>query len=144
MLFKAIRFNHLRIVQELLYRKVSQNAEFSAMNYAASCGNRKILNYLITYGGDINEKDLLGFTPLMNAAREGHVEIADLLLSAGKLDITHITPTLFNRGLLWLFLNLGADIYKIHEDTCYTATFIALLNGNLAIYEMIRSFSLMN
>lgn len=100
MLFKAIRFNHLGIVQELLYRKVSQNAEFSAMNYAASCGNRKILNYLITYEGDINEKDLLGFTPLMNAAREGHEEIADLLLSAGKLDITHITSTLFNRGLL--------------------------------------------
>ncbi|VDN98594.1 unnamed protein product [Rodentolepis nana] len=118
LLFKAISFNCLELVQELLHRGVSQNAEFSAMNYAANCGNRKILNYLITHGGDIDEEDLLGFTPLMNAARQGHEEIAELLLSA------------------------GADVHKVHKTTGFTPAYIALLNGNVAIWSMIRWFSL--
>jgi hypothetical protein len=55
----------------------------TALHQAAANGNLAVMNTLIKYGANVNEKNTSGETPLHLAARFGHAEAAELLLSHG-------------------------------------------------------------
>ena len=55
----------------------------------AACGGHTVLaNLLIEYGAIVEEVNDEGYTPLMEAAREGHDEMVAMLLSQG-MDFLH-------------------------------------------------------
>lgn len=51
--------------------------------YAADYGQKEIIEYLISKGGDVNVTDQNGITPLLAAIWEGHTECVKLLLEKG-------------------------------------------------------------
>lgn len=54
----------------------------TALHLAASEGHAPVLGYLLCCGASPHAQDRLGFTPLDDAQREGHVECAQLLRTA--------------------------------------------------------------
>lgn len=69
----------------------------SPLTLAACGGHVELANLLIERGANIEEVNDEGYTPLMEAAREGHEEMVALLLSHGML------PPPYSRGdPVWL------------------------------------------
>lgn len=67
---------------------------------AARAGDAAILRALLAAGGDPNERNRLGMTPLMEAVKKGSVASARLLLDAGaKVNVHSGTPPVSTRGL---------------------------------------------
>jgi len=54
-----------------------------ALTSAAAGGQLNAVSYLLSRGSNVDIADKWGRTPLMRASREGHVDVARLLLSAG-------------------------------------------------------------
>ena len=48
----------------------------TCLHLAASVGNAQITHHLLDCGADVNSKDRWGGTPLADAIREGHLELA--------------------------------------------------------------------
>ncbi|CAN0282250.1 unnamed protein product, partial [Discosporangium mesarthrocarpum] len=59
------------------------------LHLAASSGDDRIVNLLLTNGAEVNAEDNLGSTPLNRAAVTGHVEVIRLLLEHGA-DLEHL------------------------------------------------------
>ena len=51
---------------------------------ASMDGNLEMVQYLVQKGADIHAKDDQGWLPLFEAARFGHVDVAEFLLSQHK------------------------------------------------------------
>jgi len=56
----------------------------SPLTLAACGGHVELANLLIERGANLEEANDEGYTPLMEAAREGHEEMCALLLAHGK------------------------------------------------------------
>jgi len=56
----------------------------SPLTLAACGGHAELANLLIERGANLEEVNDEGYTPLMEAAREGHEEMVALLLAHGK------------------------------------------------------------
>jgi ankyrin repeat protein len=54
----------------------------SALSYASECGHAACVRELLHYGADENTQDK-GATPLLLACMEGHLDVAEALLSIG-------------------------------------------------------------
>jgi ankyrin repeat protein len=58
----------------LIVMKVSRSSQgYGALHYAAAVGNEDMVSALVDAGFEIDARDAHGFTPLMWAANEGHV-----------------------------------------------------------------------
>jgi ankyrin repeat domain-containing protein 17 len=57
----------------------------SPLTLAACGGHVELANLLMERGANIEEANDEGYTPLMEAAREGHEEMVALLLAHGNL-----------------------------------------------------------
>ena len=55
----------------------------SPLYIAASCGNTRVVNALITAGADLEARSIEGFTPMLSAASHGHAAAVNALLCAG-------------------------------------------------------------
>ena len=79
----AIRGKHTEIADFLRKHGGKSGAEDS-IQVAASVGNIQAVKQHLAAGADVNAKDeLIGRTPLHEAASRGHKEIAELLISGG-------------------------------------------------------------
>lgn len=62
----------------------------TVLGLAAHCRLVRTVKAMLVAGVDVNQKDTLGGTALFDAAHEGHLQVAKLLLAAGaKKDIKH-------------------------------------------------------
>ena len=52
----------------------------SLLQWASSRGCLDIVDLLIKYKADVNKRDCLGNTPLMDACKNGHYDVVELLL----------------------------------------------------------------
>ena len=70
----------------MLYFQVNMPADSfeSPLTLAACGGHVDLANLLIERGANLEEVNDEGYTPLMEAAREGHEEMVALLLAHGK------------------------------------------------------------
>lgn len=58
--------------------------QWTAMHEAAKVGNVDILMLLLRNGGQVNQKDVSGGTPLAVAAEHSHYHIIEILLNCGQ------------------------------------------------------------
>ena len=59
------------------------NGAVAALHLAASEGHTEVVESLITHGADVNATDRMGFSPLVDACRHGHLRIQNMLRDAG-------------------------------------------------------------
>uniref|UniRef100_A0A8R1HS11 ANK_REP_REGION domain-containing protein n=1 Tax=Caenorhabditis japonica TaxID=281687 RepID=A0A8R1HS11_CAEJA len=55
----------------------------TAVQIAADYGQTAVIDYLISIGANIQDKDKYGITPLLSAVWEGHIDSVKLLLQHG-------------------------------------------------------------
>lgn len=127
------------------------NGGFNALMVACECANTDIdlVKRLIDSGADVNATSGRKSTALMAAAKIGHPDIVELLVSKGA-DINarnadhNITPLIWaaNGGHLTIakyLLEKGADP-KILTNNNYTAASIAEENGHYSIVEVLNHY----
>lgn len=68
----------------------------SPLTLAACGGHVDLALLLIERGANIEEVNDEGYTPLMEAAREGHEEMVALLLSQGSIPLIPLAPLTFD------------------------------------------------
>lgn len=104
-----------------------------------------ICKVLIEHGADVNAADRWGGTPLRDAIREGHYDVARLLrASAGQLQYDDSTASgelceLSRIGVLerlCLLLECGCDVNVADYDS-RTCLHLAASSGQLAIVEFL-------
>jgi len=106
------------LVKHLLEHGADIDNKNKALMIATEQRNEKIIGLLLQYGANVNTNDLLGITPLMNAIRNGYIEIVKLLLENGvniNTKVFGITPLIhaIRNGyaeIVKLLLEKGADI----------------------------------
>lgn len=100
---------------------------------SAFVGNKNTLAFFLEKGADPNQADNYGWTALMFASRQGHVEIVDMLFEKGadpnlvnKKDWTALMfASLYGRvEVIEKLLNKGADRDKVNNNgqTAFTLT----------------------
>jgi len=125
-LVDAIEAGDLDGVMEALIVGISPNSlDFSArpvLALAARKGNIRILEALVNRGAKIDAKDEIGFTALMEAARDGQMDAAIYLLGVGasprqkgkpsalSLGVIHMAALSDKPEMVSLIVEAGADI----------------------------------
>ena len=80
-------------VCELLLDKGNANIEETmpgrgtALTIAADNGHASTVALLLTKGARVDSRNEQGFTPLLAAAFEGHIDVCELLLKTGKANV---------------------------------------------------------
>ena len=126
MLIDAVEAGNMDGVTEALIVGISPNSlDFSGrpvLALAARKGNVEILEALVNRGAEVDAKDEIGFTALMEAARDGEMGATTYLLKAGANPRQKGKPSAFSLGVIHmaalsgkpemvsLIVEAGADI----------------------------------
>lgn len=116
--------------------------------HAAGKGDIATINKLLESGVDVNEKDSLGFSALMEAAVAGRIDVVRLLLDSGAdvndRGVGNRAPTVLHfaawRGhatIVRILLDAGADP-GIANNGGKTPSLIAQSRGHTTIVHMLR------
>jgi uncharacterized protein len=118
----------------------------TALHYAANApASVETIKWLLDIGIGVNLQDDDGFTPLFYAAREGSLELTDILLKAGA---DHTLKSSFGNTALLVcchtnqpltaqrLIEAGADIYATADDG-NTALHRAAAKGNVAVIKCL-------
>ena len=84
-----------------------------ALHFAVRSGNLQEVSKLLSSGADVNARDELGGTPLLDAAWSGNVDITRVLLQH------------------------GADVNATHREAGSTALEYAVLTGRTAVVQLL-------
>jgi ankyrin repeat protein len=109
-------------------------------------GQKKVVEFLITKGADVNAKDRGGYTPLFYAVWHNREETAKLLLDKGAdpnvRSVWNRTPLHWavrqggSKEMIELLVAKGADVNLKRGDA--TALKMAKDNGHTEIVELLR------
>ncbi|TET37514.1 MAG: hypothetical protein E3J72_05615 [Planctomycetota bacterium] len=92
---------------------------FSAVHWAATGGQKSVVEFLLAKGADINAKSNDGITPLQLAAMQGHLEVVDMLIlkgadykikGVGDLTAVHIAAFKGFTKVIARLIDAGADV----------------------------------
>lgn len=99
----------------------------------------QLFNLSFFRGANIEEVNDEGYTPLMEAAREGHEEMVALLLSQGTILLYFLLFFIYLYFLLifTIFYVIGADINAQTEETQETALTLACCGGFLDVADFL-------
>jgi len=122
--------------------------------FACEQGNRKIVEYLVSNGALVNDKDTNGLTPLIYASKNGRIEVVNYLIDSGALlddqDRHGLTALMYaakfgHCDIISYLLERGANIHTLSNNgssaLIYSAmnnqkeTTTLLLNNGLNINE---------
>jgi ankyrin repeat protein len=143
------------IVNQIMRRRFDQRANMlnmpdHEMNYplhlACESGNAEIVKVLFLNGADPNITDNKGVTPLHVAAKEGFIDIAEVLLQYENADINVVdldlmTPLHYaarhnKLEMMKFLLRKGADIQSQDRDS-HTPLLKSVVYGNLPITDLL-------
>ncbi len=136
--------NHLNIIKLLIAAKADVNAIDKAGNTPIiHSNNLKTTKFLEKNGANINVKNKEHVTPLLAAAKKGHINIVEYLEDKGfALDVTDSqgnTPLMLAAAnghydmVEWLIDKLESDIYVDINHDINASLIEAIENGHLAI-----------
>lgn len=150
--FDRIRQGDIGAVKNALRNKAAANWQQTSsgqrgLHVAAMANQRKIAAELVKAGAELEARDHLGRTPLLQAARSGQPNMIDFLLM-NKADITaqdkegntvlHLAAESISADTIVALIEAGADPLRRNNDGG-TAIDVALAHGNRAMAELIRS-----
>jgi ankyrin repeat protein len=141
---EAATLNKFHMVKLLIDAKADVNKQDkSALTLAARKGYFEIAKLLIENGADINKRNECGITPIMEAARHGHINIVDLLLTRGaytKVGIQHTALECAAIGnhleIIKLLILSGVGVDEEHKDGV-TIAMKAASEGNLELMQLL-------
>jgi len=151
--FDRIRQGDVGAVKNVLAtRKAAANWQQTSsgqrgLHIAAMTNQRKIAAELVKAGAEIEARDHLGRTPLLQAARSGQPNMIDFLL-LNRADIhaqdregntvLHLAAEGISADTIIALIERGADPYK-RNNNGGTAIDVALSHGNRAMAALIRA-----
>jgi len=112
---------------------------------AVECGDLAEVKELIANGADVNKMNDYGWTPLMIASQNGHVEILKALLykgadinAKGKYGITAlmVASEMGDLKIVNELLSEGADV-NARDDYGWTALLASSKNGNIEVVQAL-------
>lgn len=111
------------------------------LNEAAFKGHRRVVELLLTRGADSTIKDNLGFSPVENAVRQHHPEIARALVARekGRAPLDRLLEEAVRRDQVdtaAMLLDAGASV-NAHFASGATALYDAALKGNGAMVSLL-------
>jgi ankyrin repeat protein len=131
---------------QAVMREVKGKYGLTQLNYFASEGMTESVNRMLLIKGiEIESKDVLVNTPLMNAAYNGHVEICILLLDHGAKieakDDFDATPLLSacqegHLSVVSLLIDRGANV-EAHANIGFTPLNLAAWRGHVEICKLL-------
>jgi len=142
----VFRQNNIRIVR-MLIRKIPYIGINTALIYASREGQIEMVKMLLEEeGADVNARNRYDNTPLMIAIRNGHTEIARMLIDRGA-DV-NIKSNDGKTALLWaslrgqteivrLLIQNGADVSVKKDNDGNTALLWASRNSHIEIAELL-------
>jgi len=109
-------------------------------------GARKILEFLLTSGADINAQNLEGWTPLHLAVKKGSLDIVEALLSSGRPNLNlqgggqamtalQIACCSNLYRIVYLLITSGADLFLPNIDG---KTALTVIHNNLLMMKIIK------
>lgn len=103
------------------------------MAYACESGHTEVAEILLNSGAHIDQAENEGRTPLMKAARAGHICTVRYLISKGlKLNF------LWNKiTCLWYYLWKGADVNRATNSNDSTVLSLACAGGHLDVASLL-------
>ena len=116
------------------------------LHMAAANGNKKIAEFLITKGADLNARNDNGGTPLVYAAQIGHKEVAELLIDKGadvdEEDGFGATPLRHAVGkghkeIAEMLIAAGADVNWIGKQAGTTLLHEASIKGQKEVAKLL-------
>lgn len=91
---------------------IDLTGNINAVILAAQFGRKKILEYLLNLGADVDCSDLMGATPLMWASYSDSTKVANMLLEYGA-DINLPDTETGATPLIWWVVNSSGEIDKV-------------------------------
>ena len=119
----------------------------SPLSWASDAGHGEVIQVFLRHKPTlkINQADSFGLTPLMEAVRSGHIEVAKLLVSLGA-DVNLQTKTQStcltfaaeknNLAMVEFLLSCGANI-KQRTEAGFTAEQLARMAGFMTISQYL-------
>ncbi|ORX43291.1 ankyrin [Piromyces finnis] len=120
----------------------------STLMYACENGNKKIVEYLIQYGANVNEKNLAGETPLMCLCKNRHQHLIEYFIennaNINDKDNYGNTALMYacQEGMLDIVKLLIDYHVKINDQNVNgeTALIIAIVNGATAVAKLLLQY----
>ncbi|MFN7114011.1 MAG: ankyrin repeat domain-containing protein [Alphaproteobacteria bacterium] len=150
--FDRIRQGDVGAVKNALRNKAAANWQQTSsgqrgLHVAAMTNQRKIAAELVKAGAEIEARDHLGRTPLLQAARSGQPNMIEFLL-LNRADIKaqdkegntvlHLAAESISADTIVALIEAGADTAARNKNGG-TAIDVALAHGNRAMAELIRA-----
>lgn len=156
LIYYGIKYNYYKLVEKLLTIKyigfpiidLKDKNKFYPIHYAIMNNNKKILELILEKGGDINQKDGNGNTPLMTSIKLKYNKISKFLIENPKININitnnigetalHFACNYEQEPIVELLLN-NKDINVNIQDTQskYTSLMYAVSLNNFIISQML-------
>lgn len=132
--------NHINNAETLIKQGVDINFKningFTALMYAAQCGNEEIVQMLIDAGANVNIQDSIGDTALIYAANNSNETIVQMLIDAGidvniknkignsalssLINSSYLSEVAIVQKIVKIFIGAGADL-TIRNDKGHMA-----------------------
>ncbi|PIK49929.1 putative inversin-A [Apostichopus japonicus] len=144
---RKVALNHCRSHFPLLHVS-PQRESLTPLHEACLVGHKRITHLLLALGADITAKTQDGYTPLLCAAGNGHVEVAKVLIGAGcdgnelispiGINALHIAAWTGQAHVVKTLLEMGVEV-ETPSKMQKTAIEFAIEQGHTEVMEEIRN-----